>query len=550
MQRTRAARLLRRARPPRASPTPAGAEASWAYDSAGRLAELHTDGQALRFSYDAAGREVRRAIGTGVVVDQRWDADHHLIDQALWSLVPTAEPQLLQHRAYGYRADGNVTAINDRLNGPQSFELDQAGRVTGVHGHGWTERYAYDAAGSPVHGSGSRGPDGPGLPADRTFTGPRLMHSGRTSFEYDEQGRVITRHVRTLSGRRDSWRYGWDADDRLVSVSTPSGDTWQYFYDPFGRRVSKRRYGSGQLVEQVDFTWDGTTLVEEDSSRHGRRQVRTWTHDPGSFRPATQTRRTWNESQQKYDEEFHAIITDLVGTPRELVQPDGRLTQSSRADLWGASQHTSDCPFRFPGQYRDEESGLDYNLHRYYDSTTGRYLSSDPIGLLGGANPYAYVSNPVRRIDPSGLTDTDPPYFRGTTKGWPGGENMQKAGVASVTTDPGVATIFATQSASEYGGEGVVQIHRPGNLQDVEKLGPGYIPREAEMGLGIQASDLADRANQTIPAARARSILSDMGYDIPPNITTGDLNRILETTPKLSPDEIQDFMDRAGSCGS
>ncbi|SFG44202.1 RHS repeat-associated core domain-containing protein, partial [Proteus mirabilis] len=63
----------------------------------------------------------------------------------------------------------------------------------------------------------------------------------------------------------------------------------------------------------------------------------------------------------------------------------------------------TECPFRFAGQYEDEESGLYYNRFRYYDKETGQYLSPDPIGLLGGLNPYGYVHCPTGWVDPFGL---------------------------------------------------------------------------------------------------------------------------------------------------
>ncbi|WP_273924169.1 RHS repeat-associated core domain-containing protein [Pseudomonas idahonensis] len=61
------------------------------------------------------------------------------------------------------------------------------------------------------------------------------------------------------------------------------------------------------------------------------------------------------------------------------------------------------CPIRFPGQYYDEESGLHYNRHRYYDPETAQYLSPDPLGLGGGTRPQGYVDNPLSWVDPLGL---------------------------------------------------------------------------------------------------------------------------------------------------
>ena len=56
------------------------------------------------------------------------------------------------------------------------------------------------------------------------------------------------------------------------------------------------------------------------------------------------------------------------------------------------------------GQIEDQETGMFYNRHRYYDPDEGQYISPDPIGLAGGLNPYAYTSNSVSWVDPLGLS--------------------------------------------------------------------------------------------------------------------------------------------------
>jgi len=107
----------------------------------------------------------------------------------------------------------------------------------------------------------------------------------------------------------------------------------------------------------------------------------------------------------------YAILTDPVGTPRELVTPEGEIAWQARTDLWGAVQEIkrekTDCPLRFQGQYHDDESDLHYNHQRYYDPGTGRYLTPDPLGLAGGDSAYAYVANPLAAVDPLGLMGCD-----------------------------------------------------------------------------------------------------------------------------------------------
>lgn len=111
--------------------------------------------------------------------------------------------------------------------------------------------------------------------------------------------------------------------------------------------------------------------------------------------------------QAEVDSRFFAIITDLVGTPRELVDEQGEVAWRTRSALWGATSWNRDADaytlLRFPGQCFDPESGLHFNRHRHYDPESGRCLSPDPLGLIPAPNTVTYVDDPTLWIDPLGL---------------------------------------------------------------------------------------------------------------------------------------------------
>ncbi|MBA9065716.1 RHS repeat-associated protein [Methylobacterium fujisawaense] len=140
------------------------------------------------------------------------------------------------------------------------------------------------------------------------------------------------------------------------------------------------------------------------------------------------------------------MVTDHLGTPRELVDEDGAVHWAARVSTWGvvlgvkaavpapandegggygspggigspvpvrvsgnlalrAAPEAAAwvCPIRFQGQWADAETGLYYNRHRHYDPVAGQYASPDPIGLAGGDRPQGYVKRPSAWIDPLGL---------------------------------------------------------------------------------------------------------------------------------------------------
>ncbi|RAJ69128.1 RHS repeat-associated protein [Streptomyces sp. Amel2xB2] len=387
--------------------TPAGTVTTYTYDAAGNRTSLTTNGHTLTFDRDESGRETERRAGDGeLTFTSLWDPAGRLASQTVGG--PSAGT--VQQRTYRYRADSHLIGVEDQLNGSQLFDLDAAGRVTAVRAENWSETYAYDEAGNQTTADWPAQHAGSDARGDRSYSGTKLLTAGSIRYEYDEAGRAVLRQKSRLSKKPDTWRYSWDGEDHLTSVTTPDGTRWRYLYDPLGRRIAKQRLGDDgqQVLEQVDFTWDGATLIEQTTTAPNLPDPVTLTWDHDGLRPLTQTERITNETTQaEIDSRFFAIATDLVGAPSELLDESGGIAWRTRSTLWGTTTWNADAtaytPLRFPGQYADPETGLHYNFHRHYDPTTARYLSQDPLGLEAASNPVTYVHNPHTWTDPLGL---------------------------------------------------------------------------------------------------------------------------------------------------
>ncbi|MGH3167895.1 MAG: putative T7SS-secreted protein, partial [Trebonia sp.] len=426
--------------------TPSGAATGWTYDAAGLPVTMRAGGQEVRFGYGPDGREILRELPGGLALAQAWDQLGRLNGQVLEGPATSGrpeEPTVLQRRSYAYNPDGFVTGISDLLTGNRAFGLDISGRVTTVTGAEWSERYAYDPAGNvasanwpglppeasaPGAFSSSGSWLGDGSQGPRAVSGTLISRAGNIRYRHDAAGRVVSRTRTRISRKPETWRYEWDAEDRLLAVTVPGGTTWRYQYDPLGRRVAKQHVSaSGEVLDETRFAWDGPVLAEQaeivtgaglgadagsDGSAGDRELVTTWDYQPGTFTPLAQESRISlrDAPQEVIDERFYSIITDLTGTPTELVAADGSLAGYQQRTLWGNTLwHPSgeSTPLRFPGQFADPETGLHYNNQRYYDPVTGAYLSPDPLGLSPAPNPHAYVSNPHVLVDPLGLAADD-----------------------------------------------------------------------------------------------------------------------------------------------
>ncbi|MET9770113.1 putative T7SS-secreted protein [Streptomyces sp. NPDC006415] len=398
--------------------TPTGATATWSFDGAGRRTAMTASGRSLGFAYDAAGREVTCRVGEDLVLSHGFDSAGRLTDQT----VIGSGGARVRHRSYTYRADGHLTAVDEAGSGRQEYELDPVGHVTAVRAADWTESYAYDQAGNQTFASWQTGHAGHVANGARAYEKNRIVRAGAVRYEHDGLGRVTVRRKTRPSRKPDIWRYEWDVEDRLVSATTPDGTVWRYLYDPLGRRTAKLRLAEdGRTVtERIDFTWDGNTLCEQTSSSNDLPHLVTITWDHQNIRPIAQTERILDASREEIDSRFFAVVTDLVGTPTELIDESGNVAWHERSTLWGittwAANSTAYTPLRFPGQYADPETGLHYNYFRHYDPEIARYLTPDPLGLTPAPNPSTYVANPHAWTDYLGLAPDYIPIYR-TPKG-------------------------------------------------------------------------------------------------------------------------------------
>ncbi len=107
----------------------------------------------------------------------------------------------------------------------------------------------------------------------------------------------------------------------------------------------------------------------------------------------------YNEQGELMQGYYYSPQNSLGNAPVAIKHNDNGITQTN-------TQVSNSL--RFPGQYQDDETGLHYNWHRYYDPLSDRYTQSDPIGLRGGMNTYIYaLANPLKYIDPMGLAVGD-----------------------------------------------------------------------------------------------------------------------------------------------
>ena len=218
-------------------------------------------------------------------------------------------------------------------------------------------------------------------------------------YTYDAWGNLVEKR----SGLSRLQTFSYDCENRLVKAETLVGgkleSTGVYRYDSLGRRVAKVSEVNG-VTEQKHFLWQGLRLLREETPG----QSSLYLYEPGSYAPLARVDQTEGGEQKLYY--FH---TDQIGTPLEMTDREGQIVWQATYKAWGSVEKLEvnevEQNLRFQGQYFDDETELHYNTFRYYDPGVGRFITQDPIGLVGGSNLYGYVSNPIGWVDPWGLSE-------------------------------------------------------------------------------------------------------------------------------------------------
>lgn len=383
-------------------------------------------------SFDLSGRLVRHRLGR-FIRDITYDAADRITSYTHYDATSGA-------------VSAEATALN------QSFGYDELGRLLSVTASTSTWVIGYDANGNRT-GVTLNG-------VARTYataaTSNRLnsLSNPVRSFGYDAAGN-------TISDSGAGYAATYDLAGRMVTLNK-GAITTTYSHDAMGRRV--RKFSSSGASTTLLFVYDqaGQLLGEYDASGAPVREY-IWLGSTlvGIFTP--------DSANSANPPLVYFVHSDHLNTPRVVVDRANNLRWRWMAEPFGVSAAepnpsglgTFTLNLRLPGQYFDQESALHYNYFRDYDSSLGRYVQSDPIGLAGGVNTYAYVDgNPLMYIDPYGLWALGDPLPQGLLDFSAGmgdvilfGQGQRLRDLFDV--DGGIDPCSSEYSAGEWAGVGV-----------------------------------------------------------------------------------------------
>jgi len=387
-------------------------------------------------------------FGNGRVLTKSYDQNYEIA-----SVVDSASTNPMS-QVFTLDNVGKVTGLTERTDASntvsRTFMYDGLDRVTAqMNGSAAVEGFSYDSTGNRLSKT-----DGTTTSYSYASSSHRLTSVGSTGRTYNDTG-----ETQTIGTGSTGKAFTFNDDHRLTAASLNSVLQYTNVYNGLGQRVGKLKSSDSR-----QFIYDDSgRLMGEYTATGDRVKEYVWLDD------------TLVAILGDFDgKDYHYVETDHLGTPRVVVHPT-KNTIEWRWDLNATAfgEHTPngdpdgdsltyELSLRFPGQYHDDESGLNYNYSRDYDPTTGRYIESDPIGLPAGPSLYAYVSDrPLTSFDSRGLSEFGDHYrsvgLEGIWNGWEAQTEAEDAvnseasrgnlgGPVGLTNGPGDAVRHCTWS--------------------------------------------------------------------------------------------------------
>lgn len=349
---------------------PSGREIDYTLNGSAQVTGVSADvnGSAVTLASSIAylpyGPMTGLTYGNGKTLSASYDQDYRPTNRSVSGVFS---------HVYDTDNDGNITQ-----KGVRTYTYDVLERLNAEAG-GTATSFTYDAIANRLTETAG---------GTTTYTYPstssKLSSVGGNSYTYDAMGNVTDDGTRT---------YVWSAAGLLKEAKIGGTTVGTYTYSANSQRTKKV---AGGTTTHYVYGLGGLLYGEYDNSGVLIREY-VWLNSE----PLAQIDKTGGTETVTY------LHTDHLMTPRYGTNSAGATVWTWDSGAFGkeASTGTATVNLRFPGQYYDAETTLNYNWYRYYSPEIGRYISSDPIGLEAGTNTYVYVAaNPLVTIDPEGLT--------------------------------------------------------------------------------------------------------------------------------------------------
>lgn len=382
---------------------PDGTEQTSTYNN-NRLASISIKGNAIAYE-DYQWRSPTKITMPGVIKTLTYDSlqrPTEIKSQAIGAGSHDApNGAIIMDYRYQYDLAGNITQRTTE-DGDYLYTYDHIDRLTGAtpplslqrtsgNPDGLpVEQYTYDL----VHNRKTSAHQ----PGSWTYDENNELLSYGTGLEkqaytYDANGNTNTQKTGDLESPIKGREFIYNVSEQLSEIKDNGIVVAKYQYDPTGRRIRKEINSSA-----VWYQYAAEGLIAEYSEG---RLLAAYGWKPRGLEGGDPI---WISDLSAGSWNIGFYHNDVLLSPQRVTAVDGRVTSSATTETFGKrSKSTGTNPLGFPGQYFDAESGLTYNLARYYDSSLGRYIETDPISLEGGINNFSYANqSPIRNVDPQG----------------------------------------------------------------------------------------------------------------------------------------------------